>query len=100
MNISLPFLFATSLVIAPVGLVLLLAQLRWPNRATFAAGGIGGVAAWLLLQFILVTIDQEFMGWYKPAASAIAFFAGYAPAAVGAYALRFTLSRSGRAKQA
>ncbi len=94
MTISLPYLFAAGLVAAPVGVLLLLAQLRWPNKPTLLAGVVGGVGTWLLLQYITATIEQAFMAWYKPAAWLIAFFAGYAPAALAAYGLRLLLSGS------
>ena len=92
MTISLPYLFAAGLFAAPVGLLLLLAQLRWPNRAVFLAGLLGGVAAWLVQQYILAAIGEDFMGWYKPAAWLNAFFAGYAAAALLAHGLRLSLS--------
>ena len=84
-------MFAAGLLAAPVGVLLLLAQLLWPNRAALVAGLAGGVAAWLLQQYILGAIGQDFMGWYKPAAWLIAFFAGYAATALVAHALRLSL---------
>ena len=89
MTISLPLLLVAGVLTAPVGVVLLLLQFRWPNKTTLVAGVVGGSLAWLFLQYITISIEQDFMGWYKPAAWAIAFFAGYAPLAATAYVLRF-----------
>jgi len=88
-TISLPYLFVAGVFTAPVGALLLLSQLRWPCKATLVAGGLGGALSWLFLQYITISIEQDFMGWYKPAAWGIVFFAGYAPAAAATCAWRF-----------
>ncbi len=89
MQVSLPYLFVTALLAAPVGALLLVAHLRWSRPGLLLLGVVGGTAAMLWLRFILVEIDQDFIGWYKPAAWAIALLAGYAAATVLAHGWQF-----------
>jgi hypothetical protein len=85
MTISLPYLLVAGLFTAPVGLLLLFAQLLWPHRPSLLAGFVGAAGACLLLGFILWSTERDFMGWYKPLAWSIAFFAGYAALGVAPY---------------
>lgn len=85
MTISLPYLLVAGVLAAPVGVLLLLAQLLWPHRLSLLAGGVGALGSCSLLGLILWLTEQDFMGWYKPLAWSIAFFAGYAAVGVAPY---------------
>jgi hypothetical protein len=85
MTISLPYLLVAGLFTAPVGLLLLFAQLLWPHRLSLLVGFVGAVGSCLLLGGILLATGLHFMGWYNPLAWSIAFFAGYAALGVAPY---------------
>jgi hypothetical protein len=85
MTISLPYLLVAGVFAAPVGVLLLLAQVMRPHKPSLLAGIFGALASCLFLGYILWSIQQDFMGWYKPLAWSTAFFAGYAALAVVPY---------------
>ena len=85
MTISLPLLLVAGVFAAPVGLLLLAAQLVWPHRSSLVAGGAGALGSLLLLGSILWVTEVNFIGLYKPLAWVVALLAGYATLASAPY---------------